>query len=182
MVLGGEDEDRQDDSAPRIDSPPVGRNRKGQARGSSGRLHTEGDQPVSQVSPQGTPGPIDTPGGTSGRGSPSPTPVNQAEGEVEERAISETVPDAGGESSRRTTRGGSASATLTPGKPPERVRGTKLKAYNETQIRALLQGRTTETQLATCQRPRYAKWGKCTQCVAKNGGDTCRFRDFRVFP
>lgn len=49
------------------------------------------------------------------------------------------------------------------------------------QIKELLKGKTREVQLATCLRPRYAQWGKCTQCVSKVGGDSCRFKDYRVF-
>lgn len=77
---------------------------------------------------------------------------------------------------------GSTGATLTPIAAPERKSGNKVIKYSETQIKAKLRGRLSERQMATCQRPRYAKWGKCTQCVAKAGGDSCRFREFRVFP
>ena len=45
----------------------------------------------------------------------------------------------------------------------------------------MLAGKQTETQISVCLRPRYEKWGKCTQCIAKLGGDACRFRNFRTF-
>ncbi|WVN88947.1 uncharacterized protein L203_104162 [Cryptococcus depauperatus CBS 7841] len=64
---------------------------------------------------------------------------------------------------------------------PEKVT-TRGKIMSESQIRKLLLGKSHEFQLAPCQRPRYAKWGKCTQCISKLPGDCCRFRDYRVFP
>ncbi|WVQ77932.1 hypothetical protein IAT38_000012 [Cryptococcus sp. DSM 104549] len=56
------------------------------------------------------------------------------------------------------------------------------KPLNDVQIKKKLRGQTRETQVAPCLRARYTKWGKCTQCVSKVGGDSCRFRDYRVFP
>lgn len=56
------------------------------------------------------------------------------------------------------------------------------KALTDAQIKGMLRGSTRERQMGPCLRPRYAKWGKCTQCVSKVGGDSCRFRDYRVFP
>ena len=53
--------------------------------------------------------------------------------------------------------------------------------YNDAQIRDYLLGKDREVQMAACLRPRYHNWGKCTQCVSKVGGDSCRFRDYRVF-
>ncbi len=52
---------------------------------------------------------------------------------------------------------------------------------NDAQILKSLKGKTSETQMSMCQKPRYSIWGKCTQCVAKQGGDSCRFRDYRKF-
>ncbi|WVR04951.1 hypothetical protein IAU60_001963 [Kwoniella sp. DSM 27419] len=65
-------------------------------------------------------------------------------------------------------------------KPPDKI-APRPKAFTDVQIKKLLHGQTRELQLAQCQRPRYAKWGKCTQCIAKVGGDSCRFRDYRTF-
>ena len=61
--------------------------------------------------------------------------------------------------------------------------GAKLTSglMNDAQIRDYLLGKDKEVQLAACLRQRYANWGKCTQCVSKVGGDSCRFRDYRVF-
>lgn len=61
--------------------------------------------------------------------------------------------------------------------PPSRPR-----ALNDQSIKKILVGKTEEVQLGVCLRERYKKWGKCTQCVSKLGGDCCRFRDYRVFP
>lgn len=61
--------------------------------------------------------------------------------------------------------------------PPSRPR-----ALNDQSIKKFLVGKTEEVQLGICLRERYKKWGKCTQCVSKLGGDCCRFRDYRVFP
>lgn len=55
------------------------------------------------------------------------------------------------------------------------------KVWSDAHIQKFLTGRTREVQLGGCLKPRYAKWGKCTQCIAKLGGDSCRFRDYRVF-
>lgn len=44
------------------------------------------------------------------------------------------------------------------------------------------QGLEWELQHNICQAARYVAWRKCVQCVAKKGGDTCRFLDFRAFP
>lgn len=49
-------------------------------------------------------------------------------------------------------------------------------------IVAALKGKHWDRQMSICLRPRYGKWGKCTQCIAKVGGDSCRFRDYRIFP
>ncbi|OCF55107.1 hypothetical protein L486_07218 [Kwoniella mangroviensis CBS 10435] len=68
-----------------------------------------------------------------------------------------------------------------PDKVTEKI-GPRAKGMSDAMIKKLLKGRTKEVQLASCQRPRYGKWGKCTQCIAKLGGDSCRFRDFRTFP
>ncbi|OCF44720.1 hypothetical protein I317_01409 [Kwoniella heveanensis CBS 569] len=65
-------------------------------------------------------------------------------------------------------------------KPPEKI-APRPKSLTDGAIKKLLAGKTKEVQLAACQRPRYAKWGKCTQCIAKLGGDSCRFRDYRTF-
>ncbi|KAK8870060.1 hypothetical protein IAR55_000630 [Kwoniella newhampshirensis] len=65
-------------------------------------------------------------------------------------------------------------------KPPEKI-APRPKAVKDVDVKKMLQGKTREIQMAPCQRPRYAKWGKCTQCIAKVGGDSCRFRDYRVF-
>ncbi|ORY32100.1 hypothetical protein BCR39DRAFT_524154 [Naematelia encephala] len=56
------------------------------------------------------------------------------------------------------------------------------KVLTDAQLKVKLLGHEKEVQVAPCLRPRYAKWGKCTQCVAKAGGDSCRFRGYRVFP
>jgi len=60
-----------------------------------------------------------------------------------------------------------------------RVLGAKV--LSEEKIIQILKGQTRDRQMAMCLRVRYAKWGKCTQCIAKLGGDSCRFKDFRVF-
>ncbi|WWC85206.1 uncharacterized protein L201_000065 [Kwoniella dendrophila CBS 6074] len=66
-------------------------------------------------------------------------------------------------------------------KPPEKItpRG---KGMSDAVIKQQALGKTKEVQVSTCQRPRYGVWGKCTQCIAKVGGDSCRFRDLRSFP
>lgn len=66
-------------------------------------------------------------------------------------------------------------------KPPEKV-APRAKTLSEMRLKAMVRGKTRETQLAPCIRPRYGKWGKCTQCVSKIGGDSCRFRNYRIFP
>ncbi|WWC61433.1 uncharacterized protein I303_104017 [Kwoniella dejecticola CBS 10117] len=66
-------------------------------------------------------------------------------------------------------------------KPPEKI-VPRAKMLSDAMVKKLLKGKTTEVQMSACQRPRYGKWGKCTQCIAKLGGDSCRFRDFRTFP
>ncbi|KAL7422076.1 hypothetical protein Q5752_002719 [Cryptotrichosporon argae] len=65
--------------------------------------------------------------------------------------------------------------------PPEKVvpRG---KFLNEQKMREQLRGKTREFQLGTCQRPRYNRFHRCTQCVSKIAGDVCRFRGYRLFP
>jgi hypothetical protein len=45
-----------------------------------------------------------------------------------------------------------------------------------------IKGQTTELQCQPCLRDRYMPWGKCVQCIAKIGGDSCRFRNYRRFP
>ena len=55
------------------------------------------------------------------------------------------------------------------------------KTLNDTQLRKELKGKDRERQYGPCLRPRYKGWGKCTQCVAKMSGDSCRFRNFRMF-
>ncbi|KAK4684539.1 hypothetical protein P7C73_g5636, partial [Tremellales sp. Uapishka_1] len=55
------------------------------------------------------------------------------------------------------------------------------KALTDAKIKEMLLGKTRELQMGPCLRPRYAQWGKCTQCVAKLGGDSCRFRGYRTF-
>ena len=59
---------------------------------------------------------------------------------------------------------------------------TGVKPMTDARIKEVLKGKTEEYQMATCLRPRYKQWGKCTQCIQKNGGDSCRFKDVRVFP
>ncbi|TYJ55524.1 hypothetical protein B9479_003796 [Cryptococcus floricola] len=66
-------------------------------------------------------------------------------------------------------------------KGPEKV-PTRAKIITEAQRKKILKGQTIEVQMSPCQRPIYAAWGKCTQCISKVSGDMCRFRDFRVFP
>ncbi|WWD15646.1 hypothetical protein CI109_100068 [Kwoniella shandongensis] len=65
-------------------------------------------------------------------------------------------------------------------KAPEKI-APRPKGMTDALLKKNLQGKTREIQMAPCLRPRYAKWGKCTQCIAKIGGDSCRFRDYRVF-
>lgn len=45
----------------------------------------------------------------------------------------------------------------------------------------MCKGKTKDIQQTPCLRQRYGVWGKCVQCVAKLGGDSCRFRLTRVF-
>lgn len=59
--------------------------------------------------------------------------------------------------------------------------GSGAKVISDAQVIKSLKGQTRDIQMSPCLRPRYAKWGKCTQCISKHGGDSCRFRDFRVF-
>lgn len=66
-------------------------------------------------------------------------------------------------------------------RPPEKV-APRAKTLSEMRLKAMVRGKTRETQLAPCIRPRYGQWGKCTQCVSKIGGDSCRFRNYRIFP
>ncbi|WWD01723.1 hypothetical protein V866_008669 [Kwoniella sp. B9012] len=75
----------------------------------------------------------------------------------------------------------SESTPKAPDKATEKI-APRAKGMSDAMIKKLLKGTTKEVQLASCQRPRYGKWGKCTQCIAKLGGDSCRFRDFRTFP
>jgi hypothetical protein len=165
-----DEEDEEDDVEAEPDGMPI-----------MGRTSYKApDQDVS--SPYESPEPIEQPS----RAISPPANRNGANSKAEQDPTADTGTAAEAsnnasitETSRMTTRGG---ATLTPMKLPERKLGTKLKNYNEAQIRAMLRGKWIERQIGTCQRPRYAKWGKCTQCVAKVGGDSCRFRDFRVFP
>jgi hypothetical protein len=49
-------------------------------------------------------------------------------------------------------------------------------------LREAVKGRAAELQAQPCIRGRYSRWGKCVQCIAKVGGDSCRFRDYRQFP
>lgn len=56
------------------------------------------------------------------------------------------------------------------------------KVLTDEAIVAALKGKHWDRQMSICIRPRYGKWGKCTQCIAKVGGDSCRFRDYRIFP
>ncbi|WWC69738.1 uncharacterized protein I206_103681 [Kwoniella pini CBS 10737] len=74
-----------------------------------------------------------------------------------------------------------ASGIKVSDKPPEKIT-PRAKMFSDAMVKKLLKGKTKEVQMASCQRPRYGKWGKCTQCIAKIGGDSCRFRDFRSFP
>ncbi|BEJ16184.1 hypothetical protein CspHIS471_0507890 [Cutaneotrichosporon sp. HIS471] len=66
-------------------------------------------------------------------------------------------------------------------KPPEKV-APRARTLPDARLRALVRGKDKELQLAPCIRKRYDPWGKCTQCVSKIGGDSCRFRNYRVFP
>ncbi|CAK9781514.1 unnamed protein product [Cutaneotrichosporon oleaginosum] len=66
-------------------------------------------------------------------------------------------------------------------KPPEKV-APRARTLTDTRLKALVRGKRRELQLAPCIRKRYGPWGKCTQCVSKIGGDSCRFRNYRVFP
>jgi hypothetical protein len=66
-------------------------------------------------------------------------------------------------------------------KPPEKV-APRARTLTENRLKALVRGKKRELQLAPCIRKRYDPWGKCTQCVSKIGGDSCRFRNYRVFP
>lgn len=66
-------------------------------------------------------------------------------------------------------------------KPPEKV-APRARTLPEARLKALVRGKKRELQLAPCIRKRYDPWGKCTQCVSKIGGDSCRFRNYRVFP
>lgn len=66
-------------------------------------------------------------------------------------------------------------------KPPEKV-APRAKTLSDQRLKAMVRGKTREVQLAPCIRQRYGKWGKCTQCVSKIGGDSCRFRNYRIFP
>ncbi|KAL1407437.1 hypothetical protein Q8F55_006870 [Vanrija albida] len=65
--------------------------------------------------------------------------------------------------------------------PPEKV-VPRAKTLTDVKIKEMLKGKDKEVQLAPCIRPRYGRWGKCTQCVSKVGGDSCRFRTYRTFP
>ncbi|GMK55738.1 hypothetical protein CspeluHIS016_0207940 [Cutaneotrichosporon spelunceum] len=66
-------------------------------------------------------------------------------------------------------------------KPPEKV-APRARTLPDARLKALVRGKDKEIQLAPCIRKRYGPWGKCTQCVSKIGGDSCRFRNYRVFP
>lgn len=55
------------------------------------------------------------------------------------------------------------------------------KLLTEAQLRTMLKGKSREVQVGPCLRPRYTGWGKCCQCVGKVAGDSCRFREFRIF-
>jgi hypothetical protein len=59
---------------------------------------------------------------------------------------------------------------------------TGARTLTDAKIKEMLKGKDKEVQLAPCIRPRYGRWGKCTQCVSKLGGDSCRFRSYRTFP
>ncbi|ORX39603.1 hypothetical protein BD324DRAFT_614310 [Kockovaella imperatae] len=67
-----------------------------------------------------------------------------------------------------------------PREHPEKI-APRAKVIIESQIKEHLLGKEFDVQITPCLRPRYAPWGKCTQCVSKSGGDSCRFRDFRKF-
>ncbi|WVQ70399.1 uncharacterized protein L199_008626 [Kwoniella botswanensis] len=89
---------------------------------------------------------------------------------------------ANGSASGTKKRSGEPKSTpKAPDKATEKI-APRAKGMSDAMIKKLLKGKTKEVQLASCQRPRYGKWGKCTQCIAKLGGDSCRFRDFRTFP
>ncbi|KAL7412661.1 hypothetical protein BDY24DRAFT_416039 [Mrakia frigida] len=55
------------------------------------------------------------------------------------------------------------------------------KIWTDEQIAESLLGKITETQMGTCKRNRYARFPKCTQCIAHITGDSCRFRSWRTF-
>ena len=100
--------------------------------------------------------------------------VQPGNGSMRFEGLSTTVLDL-----QRRSRRVSRDLPLPSAVSPEWYLGAKF--FSDRKLVESLKGCTRDKQMATCQRPRYARWGKCTQCTSKLGGDSCRFIDFRIF-